>query len=154
MDCSYLCFLSNMQVLGRKFGFVLVSFLRRHPPALALVMVLLLFSLFLPFCLMKSLAIGVYRIKFVSGKFYKKLPLFRRQPSNDIMWVCLPSSSRRSGWREVATVKLSPASFPVHLHGPAWWLSFKITPILLLQGEHREVPQQTGASSLANSLTV
>ena len=100
------------------------------------------------------LAIEVYRIKFVSGKFYKKLPLFRRQPSNDIMWAHLPSSSGLSGWREVVAVKLSPASSPVHLCGPAQWLSFEITPILLLSGERREIPQQTGASPLANFLTV
>lgn len=99
------------------------------------------------------LAVGVYQIKFVSGKFYKKLPLFRRQPSNDIMWAHLPSSSGLSGWREVVAVKLSPAYFPVHLRGPAQWLSFKITPVLL-QGECSEVPQQAGASPLANFLTV
>lgn len=80
------------------------------------------------------LAIGVYWIKFVSGKFYKKLPLFRHQPSNDIMWARLPSSSGLSGWREVVAVKLSLASFLMHLRGPAQWLSFKITPILLRGG--------------------
>lgn len=130
--CSNLCILSNRQVLGSKFGFVLFSFLKHCPPALAPAMVWLLFSLFFPFCLTKSWLIEVCQVKFVSWKIYKKLPLFRCQPSDDIMWACLPSSCRMSGWWEVVAVKLSLAFFPVHLCGLAWWLSFKINPLFLL----------------------
>lgn len=96
--CSNLCILSNRQMLGSKFGFVLFSFLTHCPPALAPAMVWLLFSLFFPFCLTKSWLIEVYQVKFVSWKIYKKLPSFRCQPSDDIMWACLPSSCRMSGW--------------------------------------------------------
>lgn len=102
-------------------------------------------GVFFPFpsLLLDILAIRVYRSKFVSEKFYKKLPLFRHQPSNDIMWARLPSFCRLSGQREVVAVNLSPAPFPVHPCGYVQWLSFKITPIfllLLLWGESREGP--------------
>lgn len=92
-----------------------------------------------PSLLRDVLAIGVYRNKFVSEKFYKKLPLFRHQPTNDIMRACLPSSSRLRGQREVVAVNLSPAPFPVHSCSCVQWLSLKITPIfLLLWGQGRE----------------
>lgn len=81
--CSYLCFLSNMQVLGSKF--VLVSFLRHCPPALAPVMVRLLFSLFLPFCLTTSWLSGFTGLNLSVGNTIKS---FLYLDANIVMTSC------------------------------------------------------------------
>lgn len=67
------------------------------------------------------------------------------------MWARLPSSSGLSGWREVVAVKLSLASFLMHLCGPAQWLSFKRTPILLRGGPPAD--WCVSFSQLFNSIT-
>lgn len=108
-----------------------------------------------PSLLLDVLAIGVYRNKFVIEKFYKKLPLFRHQPTNDIMWAHLPSSSRLSGQREVMAVNLSTAPFPVHPCGSVAVLENNpnLPPPCPLGREQGGSPQPTDAS-LANVLAV
>jgi len=95
--CSYPCFLSNTLILGSKFGFVLVSFLRHRPLALAPAMVGLLFALFLPFCLTKSLLSGFTGLSLSVGNSIKS---FLYLDANPVMTSCGHIFQVPPGWAD------------------------------------------------------
>lgn len=127
--CSSPCFLSSKQVLGRKF--VYVFSLRHHPPVQAPTRLWVLFSLFLPFCVTSWLS----GFSGISLSVRNSIKSFLYLDTNPVMTSYGHVFQVPPGWADrgrLVAVKQSPASFPVHPCGCAWWLSFKITPILLL----------------------